>query len=97
MECSSLRYIRWSGPRESQGLVYELVSPRGASPISIAIAGPDFELLRTHLPDEYRRVAVAGTVFARMLPDQKMQLVETLADYVRIDDVMRADGRAMAC
>ena len=50
----------------------------GRQTIAIAISGPELAMLRRHCFDEYRRLIVAGTVFARMSPDQKTQLIEDL-------------------
>ena len=44
------------------------------------INGKSFALMRTYKPDLYRRILVCGTIFARMLPDQKAQLVEDLQE-----------------
>lgn len=46
----------------------------------VAITGKTFKLLRDHYPELLRKVAIRGTVFARMAPDQKQQLVEMLED-----------------
>ena len=40
--------------------------------------GKSFALIRTYKPELYKRILVCGTIFARMLPDQKAQLVEDL-------------------
>ena len=42
--------------------------------------GKSFSLIRAYEPELYRRILVCGTVFARMLPDQKAQLVEDLQE-----------------
>ena len=62
-------------------MVYRALG-KPATPVSLAIAGQDFELLRKFLPEEYLKVVVTGSVFARMSPEQKQQLVETLIDQV---------------
>ncbi|XP_064459602.1 polyamine-transporting ATPase 13A3-like isoform X2 [Ornithodoros turicata] len=46
----------------------------------LAVTGKTFAVLREHHPDALRRVAVYGTVFARMAPEQKQQLVELLQE-----------------
>eukprot|EP00112_Aurelia_sp_Birch-Aquarium-sp1_P002091 Seg1227.9 transcript_id=Seg1227.9/GoldUCD/mRNA.D3Y31 product="putative cation-transporting ATPase 13A3" protein_id=Seg1227.9/GoldUCD/D3Y31 len=43
-----------------------------------AMNGKTFFLIRSHMPTLYQRLLVCGTVFARMMPDQKSQLVEDL-------------------
>ena len=40
--------------------------------------GKSFALIRTYRPELYKRILICGTIFARMLPDQKAQLVEDL-------------------
>lgn len=49
-----------------------------------AIDGKTWELLRTHFSDLIPKIIVKGTVFARMLPEQKTQIVEALQslDYI---------------
>eukprot|EP00049_Salpingoeca_infusionum_P012298 m.223966 g.223966 ORF g.223966 m.223966 type:complete len:1274 (-) comp15146_c0_seq2:2266-6087(-) len=51
-----------------------------APKFAIGITGHNFALLREHLPDEYTKLIAAATVFARMLPDQKTELVEDLME-----------------
>ncbi len=46
------------------------------------VSGRDFAMIRDHLPEEYSRLILGATVFARMLPDQKAQLIEDLKDMV---------------
>jgi magnesium-transporting ATPase (P-type) len=48
--------------------------------VVVAVTGKEFARIREQLPEDYRRLIVAGTVFARMAPDQKAQLVEDLID-----------------
>ena len=43
-----------------------------------ALNGKTFFVIRSHMPVLYQRLLVCGTVFARMMPDQKSQLVEDL-------------------
>ena len=43
-----------------------------------AMNGKTFGIIRAHLPQLHQRLLVCGTVFARMLPHQKTQLVEDL-------------------
>uniref|UniRef100_V5IBW0 P-type ATPase A domain-containing protein n=2 Tax=Ixodes ricinus TaxID=34613 RepID=V5IBW0_IXORI len=71
----------------SKGSFDSLLTPPGVTVISIkpnhphvAITGKTFAVLREHYPDILRRVAVCGTVFARMAPDQKQQLIELLQE-----------------
>ena len=48
--------------------------------LHVAVTGRTFRLLRDHYPDLLAKVAIRGTVFARMAPDQKQQLIELLQD-----------------
>lgn len=43
-----------------------------------AVTGSAFAAIKSHYPELLDKVAVRGTVFARMSPDQKQQLVEHL-------------------
>ena len=49
-----------------------------------AVDGKTWSALRSHNPDLLPQIATKGTIFARMAPDQKTQLVELLQslDYV---------------
>ncbi|XP_053210773.1 polyamine-transporting ATPase 13A3-like isoform X2 [Panonychus citri] len=48
--------------------------------LHIAITGKTFRVLREYYPDLLNKVAIRGTIFARMGPDQKQQLIELLQD-----------------
>ena len=48
--------------------------------LHVAVTGKTFRVLREYYPQLLRRVAIRGTVFARMAPDQKQQLIELLQD-----------------
>ena len=48
--------------------------------LHVAVTGKTFRILREFYPELLKRVAIRGTVFARMAPDQKQQLVELLQD-----------------
>ncbi|XP_008405076.1 probable cation-transporting ATPase 13A3 isoform X3 [Poecilia reticulata] len=43
-----------------------------------AMNGKSFAIIAEHFPDMLQKLVLHGTVFARMAPDQKTQLVETL-------------------
>lgn len=45
-----------------------------------AVAGKSWAVLRQFFPDVIPKIVLKGTVFARMLPDQKAQLIESLQD-----------------
>lgn len=44
----------------------------------IAVEGSSFNLIRLHNPQLLNKVVQKGTIFARMLPEQKLWLIETL-------------------
>lgn len=46
----------------------------------LAMTGKSWAAVRDHYPELVQRCAVQGTVFARMSPDQKQQLVQTLQE-----------------
>ncbi|CAH1240758.1 ATP13A3 [Branchiostoma lanceolatum] len=45
-----------------------------------AVSGKSFAVIRSHFSDLIPKICVRGTVFARMSPNQKAQLVESLQD-----------------
>jgi cation-transporting P-type ATPase 13A2 len=45
---------------------------------NFAVTGQSFAVLRKHFPQIFERILVNGTIYARMSPDQKAQLVEHL-------------------
>ncbi|XP_060604032.1 polyamine-transporting ATPase 13A3-like [Ruditapes philippinarum] len=45
-----------------------------------AVTGKSWSVLRQYYPDLIQKIVVRGTIFARMSPDQKAQLVEQLQD-----------------
>ena len=54
--------------------------PRHNADVALAITGSEFAKLREADFDAYQRFIVSATVFARMGPDQKSQLIEDLID-----------------
>lgn len=61
-----------------------LWSRGGASTFHLALDGRTWAVIRSHFPELLPTVLTQGSVFARMAPDQKTQLVEQLMamDYV---------------
>lgn len=45
-----------------------------------AVSGASFAIIRNHFPDLLPKIVQRGTVFARMSPDQKSQLIEAFQD-----------------
>ncbi|KAK3105212.1 hypothetical protein FSP39_019931 [Pinctada imbricata] len=45
-----------------------------------AVSGKSFAVLHSHFPEYIPRVCVKGSIFARMSPDQKCQLIEKLQE-----------------
>nr|XP_022336548.1 probable cation-transporting ATPase 13A3 isoform X1 [Crassostrea virginica] len=56
----------------------DLENPHKTQNFHFAVSGHSFGVLTTHFPEYIPRVVVKGTVFARMSPDQKLQLIEDL-------------------
>lgn len=52
----------------------------GEGRLHVAVTGKTFRILRDYYPDLLKKVVIRGTVFARMAPDQKQQLVEILQE-----------------
>lgn len=46
----------------------------------LAVDGRTFNLIRLHDRSLFKKLAHKGKVFARMLPEQKLQLIEALQD-----------------
>ncbi|CAF0758555.1 unnamed protein product [Rotaria sp. Silwood1] len=65
---------------------HRLIELDRRSPYHFAISGKSFQIVRDEHPELLYRLCVRGTVFARMLPEQKQQLIETLEElgYVMI-------------
>ncbi|KAI2797592.1 hypothetical protein BLOT_014126 [Blomia tropicalis] len=59
---------------------FKLVSMEERDRIHIAVTGRTFNVLREFFPDILKKVAIRGTVFSRMAPDQKQQLIELLQE-----------------
>ena len=51
--------------------------------VSIGVSGKEFANIREHMPEHHKKLILGATVFARMGPDQKAQLIEDLQDVVR--------------
>ncbi|XP_061189537.1 polyamine-transporting ATPase 13A3-like isoform X2 [Saccostrea echinata] len=56
----------------------DLENPHKTQNFHFAVSGHSFGVLSTHFPEYIPRVVVKGTIFARMSPDQKLQLIEDL-------------------
>ncbi|KAI5749947.1 hypothetical protein M8J76_011676 [Diaphorina citri] len=52
--------------------------PLGTNNYCLAMTGKTWTIIRTHFPELVPRIVTRGTVFSRMSPDQKQQLVQTL-------------------
>lgn len=52
--------------------------PKSRELFHFAMNGKSFAVIAEHFPDMLQKLALHGTVFARMAPDQKTQLIETL-------------------
>ena len=56
------------------------LSAQNAAGYHLVVTGKCWSVLRQHYPTELPRILVKATVFARMSPEQKQQLVEALQD-----------------
>jgi cation-transporting ATPase 13A3/4/5 len=59
---------------------FKLIEGEEKDRLHVAITGKTFKILRDFYPDLLNKLAVRGTVFARMAPEQKQQLVELLQE-----------------
>ncbi|XP_070586132.1 polyamine-transporting ATPase 13A3-like isoform X2 [Erythrolamprus reginae] len=72
------------GPLEMKLLVEEAEPPMAAHPVvpdisyHFAMGGKSFAVLLDHFPDLLPKLLLCGTIYARMAPGQKTQLVEAL-------------------
>ena len=48
--------------------------------IHVAMTGKSWNNLRLYMPEVMEKILVRGTIFARMSPEQKQQLVEAFQD-----------------
>uniref|UniRef100_A0A8D8V6R7 Cation-transporting ATPase n=2 Tax=Cacopsylla melanoneura TaxID=428564 RepID=A0A8D8V6R7_9HEMI len=53
-------------------------SALGTNNYCFALTGKTWTIIKTHFPELVPRIVTRGTVFSRMSPDQKQQLVQTL-------------------
>lgn len=58
----------------------EVVVEQHGDRFHFAVTGKAYAVIKEYFPDLMPKLAVRGTVFARMSPDQKQQLVEQLQD-----------------
>ncbi|XP_060069309.1 polyamine-transporting ATPase 13A3-like [Ylistrum balloti] len=56
------------------------ISMPGLQYYHFAVEGRSWAIIRQYFPDIFPKVVVRGTIFARMSPDQKAQLVEALQE-----------------
>eukprot|EP00730_Choanoeca_flexa_P014697 TRINITY_DN6522_c0_g1_i1.p1 TRINITY_DN6522_c0_g1~~TRINITY_DN6522_c0_g1_i1.p1 ORF type:complete len:862 (+),score=245.74 TRINITY_DN6522_c0_g1_i1:22-2607(+) len=71
---------RVSFPALKNDLPTHVWRPSCTSTVALAITGAEFARLRRHDFANYQRFIVSASVFARMGPDQKAQLIEDLID-----------------
>ncbi|XP_043917761.1 polyamine-transporting ATPase 13A2 isoform X2 [Protopterus annectens] len=78
---ATLKFILSDPMTEQQELV-ETLYQQGNGCLSqiyhFAVNGKSFAVVREHFPDLLPRILVRGTVFARMSPDQKTELIQSL-------------------
>ncbi|KAL4608143.1 putative cation-transporting ATPase 13A3 [Arapaima gigas] len=77
------QYVDDPGPPASKDARFEVVE-MGLEEVDaeeryhFAMSGKSFAVVMEHFPDLVQKLALRGTIFARMAPDQKTQLVEVL-------------------
>lgn len=59
---------------------FKLASSQDRDKIHVAVTGKTFKVLREYYPEILKKVAIRGTVFSRMAPEQKQQLIELLQE-----------------
>jgi len=59
---------------------FKLIDGQEKDRLHVAVTGKTFKILRDYYPDLLNKVAIRGTVFSRMAPEQKQQLVELLQE-----------------
>ncbi|OTF72224.1 cation-transporting ATPase 13A3-like protein [Euroglyphus maynei] len=64
----------------SDAVKYKLSTMDERDKTHVAVSGKTFHVLREHYPEILKKVAVRGTVFARMSPEQKQYLIELLQE-----------------
>uniref|UniRef100_UPI00358F840E polyamine-transporting ATPase 13A3 isoform X2 n=1 Tax=Myxine glutinosa TaxID=7769 RepID=UPI00358F840E len=81
--------IRWNlsddtSPLADGDISGECSKTYDLQPYHFAVCGRSYSVLTEHFPDMLPKIAVGGTVFARMSPDQKTHLIEALqnVDYI---------------
>ena len=62
--------------------VQVFISCETTSQVAIGVSGKEFATIREHMPEHHKKLILGATVFARMGPDQKAQLIEDLQDVV---------------
>ena len=68
---------------------FKLIEGQEKDRLHVAVTGKTFKILRDYYPDLLNKIAIRGTVFARMAPEQKQQLVELLQELGYIVGMVR--------
>nr|XP_027204749.1 probable cation-transporting ATPase 13A3 [Dermatophagoides pteronyssinus]XP_027204751.1 probable cation-transporting ATPase 13A3 [Dermatophagoides pteronyssinus] len=79
-DCPKLHWKFANAAHISDSVNYKLSALNEREKTHVAVSGKTFHILREHYPDVLKRVAVRGTVFARMSPEQKQFLIELLQE-----------------
>ncbi|NWT48732.1 AT132 ATPase, partial [Chroicocephalus maculipennis] len=72
--------LKFIPAEHSRGEEQPEVSPRDAAPCHFALNGKSFAVVCEHFADLLPKILIRATVFARMSPDQKTQLVGSLQE-----------------
>uniref|UniRef100_A0A3P8N799 Polyamine-transporting ATPase 13A3 n=1 Tax=Astatotilapia calliptera TaxID=8154 RepID=A0A3P8N799_ASTCA len=70
--------ITWRYADKPRSDVCHIDDPKSQELYHFAMNGKSFAVIDEHFPDMLQKLVLRGTVFARMAPDQKTQLIETL-------------------
>uniref|UniRef100_A0A3B3Z9F2 P-type ATPase A domain-containing protein n=1 Tax=Periophthalmus magnuspinnatus TaxID=409849 RepID=A0A3B3Z9F2_9GOBI len=70
--------INWRYADKPSKDVCHIDEPKTRDMFHFAMNGKSFAVIAEHFPDMLQKLVLHGTVFARMAPDQKTQLIETL-------------------
>uniref|UniRef100_A0A3B4H6L4 Polyamine-transporting ATPase 13A3 n=1 Tax=Pundamilia nyererei TaxID=303518 RepID=A0A3B4H6L4_9CICH len=70
--------ITWRYADKPRSDVCHIDDPKSQELYHFAMNGKSFAIIDEHFPDMLQKLVLRGTVFARMAPDQKTQLIETL-------------------
>uniref|UniRef100_A0A3Q3KHJ3 Polyamine-transporting ATPase 13A3 n=1 Tax=Mastacembelus armatus TaxID=205130 RepID=A0A3Q3KHJ3_9TELE len=72
--------ITWRYADKPSNDVCHIDEPKTQEQYHFAMNGKSFAVISEHFPDMLQKLVLRGTVFARMAPDQKTELIQALQD-----------------